>query len=298
VSGDVALLQDDESGRTAKLVQVLGRLPVQPSWVLIGGLAVNVRLGRVHRVTNDIDTVTHDPPRFVELLVEGDAEKLSAAKLQLRDPEVEVDVMESTEGQALPPGDEDRAFALVRRWAMRSASEVEVGSVRRDGEVTARSRIQVASRAALIALKTVSIPRRSRGHYPQKVGSDIQDLYRLVASQGVDEILAPFRELDPGVRAWVANALVHTFSAGTADLRYSAARLRRYASNADTRRTPMPSRSARTTWPSWVCSAPRLEASCKERMWMRSTGAAAPVREDLGLLERERVALRPRAGAR
>jgi hypothetical protein len=201
--------------------------------VLIGGLAVNVRLGRVHRATNDVDTVTHDQPRFVELLVDGDAEKLSAAKVQLRDPEVEVDVMESTEGQVLPLGDEDRAFALVRRWAMCSASEVEVGSVHPDGVVTARSSIQVASRAALIALKTVSIPRRGRGHYPHKVGSDIQDLYRLVASQGIDEIRASFRELDPAARAFVASSLVHTFTARTADLRYSVARLRRYASNAD-----------------------------------------------------------------
>lgn len=96
--------------------------------------------------------------------------------------------MKSTEGQVLPLADEDRAFALVRHWAIRSASEVEVASVLPDGAVDERARVRVASRAALLALKTVSIARRGRGHYPQKVSSDIQDLYRQITSQGLEEI--------------------------------------------------------------------------------------------------------------
>jgi len=145
VSGDRVLLLDDASGRMGRFVQVLARLPREPRWVLIGGLAVNVRLGRVHRATNDVDTVTHGQPRLVELLVEGGAEKLSAAKVRLLDPGVEVDVMESTEGQALPIGDEERTFALVRRWAMTSAGEVELASVMPEGSVAEPCHVWVAS---------------------------------------------------------------------------------------------------------------------------------------------------------
>jgi len=42
----------------------------------------------------------------------------------------------------------------------------------------------VATVASLIALKAVAIPRRSASNNPQKVGSDIHDLVRLV--QGCD----------------------------------------------------------------------------------------------------------------
>jgi hypothetical protein len=233
VSGDRVLLLDDASGRMGRFVQVLARLPREPRWVLIGGLAVNVRLGRVHRATNDVDTVTHGQPRLVELLVEGGAQKLSAAKVRLLDQGVEVDVMESTEGQALPIGDEERAFALVRRWVMTSAGEVELACVMPEGSVAEPCHVWVASRAALIALKSISIPRRQKGSYPQKVGSDIQDLYRLAANGGFDEVVAEFARLDLAAGDFVSQFLVRTFSVATPDLRYSFARLRRYSSDID-----------------------------------------------------------------
>jgi hypothetical protein len=104
VSGDptpeTVFLEDDESGRIAEYVQTLRRLPTTPPWVLVGGLAVNVRVGRAHRATNDIDTVTPDQDGLVEILVSfDDTVPISAAKVQFQNPEVEVDVMASTDGR-------------------------------------------------------------------------------------------------------------------------------------------------------------------------------------------------------
>ena len=77
----------------------------------------------MHRATNDVDTVTHDQTRLVEMLLAlPTTESLSTAKVQFHDPEVEVDVMASTEGTELPIRDADRAFALARRFAMRGVS--------------------------------------------------------------------------------------------------------------------------------------------------------------------------------
>jgi len=127
---DLVVLEDDESGRVGAYITTLLRLPPDPPWILVGGLAVNARVGRTHRATNDIDTVSPDQDRLVEILVAfPDAEAISAAKTQFHDPEVEVDVMDSTDSKELPPGERDRAFALARRFAMRSASPVTIGSV-------------------------------------------------------------------------------------------------------------------------------------------------------------------------
>ena len=156
MSGDVVVLADDATGRVAAFVHTLTLLPDRPVWVLVGGLAVNFRLGRTHRATNDIDTVSDDQPGLIELLAAGHAEQLSAAKVQLHHPEVEIDVMESTDGVDLPAHPSDRAFALARRWTMATASAVELSAV--DGQRrVAKVSLRVASLRVLVALKTVSL---------------------------------------------------------------------------------------------------------------------------------------------
>jgi hypothetical protein len=232
VSGEpIVLLEKDPAGRVLAYVQTLSRLPDSPVWVLIGGLAVNVRLARLHRATNDVDTLTHNQPELVEVLL-ADGDPLSAAKVQFHDPEVEVDVMESTAGDDLPPGVEDRVFALVRRWTMQTATALTLGVVVGDGTVLAETTLAVASKAALVALKTVSIPRRASGSYPAKVGSDIQDLYRLVQGQNLDALVEDFASLEAEALDWIAQTLVKTFSPH-GDLRYAGIRLRRFANNVD-----------------------------------------------------------------
>ncbi len=235
MSGEVIFLQDDASGRIGAFVTTLARLPAEPRWVLIGGLAVNVRIGRVHRATNDVDAITEDQPKLVEILVASDAERLSASKIRFVDPPVEVDLMESTEGTELPPGESDRVFAVARRWTMRTASSLRLGVVDASNEVVAKVDLAVASPAALVALKAVSIPRRAAGSYPHKVGSDIQDLLSLLNGQDLDALIDEFSSLDKEATRWIADTLTKGFSRGTSDLRYSFARLRRLAANTDAR---------------------------------------------------------------
>jgi len=168
VPGDFAVLADDGLGRISAYVATLARIPVEPRWVLIGGLAVNVRVGKVHRATNDIDTMSRDQPAMVEILAERGAERLAAGKVQFvtGGVVVEVDVMNSTDDRpgGLPAGDEEqRAFDAARRWTMRTATLTAVRVIDLAGTVVADCEIEVASPAALVALKTVAIPRRVPG---------------------------------------------------------------------------------------------------------------------------------------
>jgi hypothetical protein len=186
---ELVLLADDESGRVSAYLETLRRLPADPRWVLVGGLAVSARVGRTHRATNDVDTVSPEQERLVEFLLElPGAESISAAKVQLDDPAVEVDVMDSTELKELPIGERDRAFALARRFAMSSATDLTIAAVDRAGKIRLRATAPVASRAGLICLKTVSFPNRVTGSYRAKAGSDIQDLCRLVEGTDLDEL--------------------------------------------------------------------------------------------------------------
>jgi hypothetical protein len=139
--------------------------------------------------------------------------------------------MSSTEGEVLPTEESARSFALVRRWTMRSATKLSLGSVAPDGSVTEEVEAEVASRPALVALKAVSIPRRKEGSYPEKVGSDIQDLYRLVEGLDLDVLLAELDTLETEARQWIAGVLTTTFS--DKELRYAAMRMHRFAANVD-----------------------------------------------------------------
>jgi hypothetical protein len=228
---DLVVLEDDESGRVGAYITTLLRLPLDPPWI---GLAVNARVGRTHRATNDIDTVSPDQDRLVEILVAfPDAEAISAAKTQFHDPEVEVDVMDSTDSKELPPGERDRAFALARRFAMRSASPVTIGSVDTAGRITNRATVRIASRAGLVVLKTLSFPERADGSYRQKAGSDIQDLYRLVERTDLDELVDEVAGGGLELAAFVGAELRHYFTADTVDLRYAHVRMRTLARNVD-----------------------------------------------------------------
>jgi hypothetical protein len=239
VSGDqippeIVLLKDGESGRIAEYIRTLRRLPVAPRWILVGGLAVNVRVGRAHRATNDIDTVSPDQDGLVEILVSfDDTDPISAAKVQFHDPEVEVDVMDSTDGRELPLAERDRMFALARRFAMRSALTVTIGTVDEEGCITERVDVEVASQAALVILKTLSFPERIDGSYRYKVGSDVQDLDRLVEREDLDVLAAAIVECGPELARFTAGELRHYFAAGTSDLRYTHTRMRSFARNAD-----------------------------------------------------------------
>lgn len=221
----------------ASFVDALRTLPTEPRWVIVGGFAVYLRIGRVHRVTADIDTVTRDPMRLVELLVAAGATHLSAARLTLpQTTAVQFDVMSDANDEPLPEQPGERAFALARRYAADTASEVSIVVVSPGEpaiELTSAVAL-VATVPALITMKAVSMPRRSASPHPAKVGSDIHDLVRLASRRGVSDLVASIRQAPPELVNFVGETLARWFSTEH-DLRYTLARLRRFVTTDDAR---------------------------------------------------------------
>lgn len=212
--GDHVELVADGGGRIASFVDAVARFPKEPAWALVGGFAVNVRIERVHRLPNDIDTVARDQTELVELLVaQPDADRIDAAKLRFTAGElpVDIDVMADTEGLPLPTELGERVFALARRAILPGARPTELVVVD-SGAVVARATVPVASTAGLVMLKTVAIPRRSASNNPHKVGSDIHDLARLVDGQDLVALAAEIRSTGDELSSWIGSTLVKWFS--------------------------------------------------------------------------------------
>ena len=221
--GKAVILASDRGGRIRSFVAALARFPSEPPWAVVGGFAVNVRITHIHRLTNDLDTVSRDQTALVEILVAGpDADRLAAAKLQLEQDgtAVVVDVMADTSDIPLPAEASQRAFALARRMALATSEPTELIVVE-DRDVIAKVTAPIATTSALIALKAVAIPRRSQSTSPQKVGSDIHDLVRLVQSCDLDAAADSIAAASDELRDWVGTILVQRFSPDQ-DLRYTA----------------------------------------------------------------------------
>ncbi len=228
-SSRTVFLVDDRSGRIGSFVRVLAGLPRHPRWVLVGGFAVNVRIERLHRLTNDIDTVSANQTEFVELLLQ-DPENASISTGRVLvgpDPQIEVDVMPSTDGEPLPKLPSDRAFALARRHALSTSEELTLHVVDLRGNTVNGAQVAVATAASLVIMKAVALPRRQDGSYPHKVGSDTHDLVRLALDGNLETLAATIAATEPELAHWVGDLLVQRFSAER-DLRYSVARMRSY----------------------------------------------------------------------
>lgn len=226
--GESLILVDNKAGHVRSLVNALSHFPPEAQWTVIGGLAVFVRIAGVHRVTNDLDALSCDQTSLVEYLVaEIGAERLSAGKLQLNQDgkKVIIDILFDTPETSPSTEPDKRAFSLGCQMALNTSESIEV--VVLDGTaVVAKATAPFASISALIALKSVAIPRRSRGNRPAKVGSDIHDLVRLVQICDLDIFVTAICSAGPELRDWVGNTLVKLFSPSY-DLRYTLARLRR-----------------------------------------------------------------------
>jgi len=234
VPGEPVVLVSSRGGHIRSFVAALARFPVEPQWAVVGGFAVYARITDIHRVTNDLDTVSRNQPSLVEILVaEPGADRLAAAKLQLNQDgaAVVIDVMADTTGAPLPTEPGERAFALARRMALATSESTELVVVE-DEVVVARTSAPVATASSLIALKAIAIPHRSQSNRPEKVGSDIHDLVRLVQSCDFDETVDSIAEASAELRDWVGATLVKWFSPDQ-DLRYTFARLRRLAQSPD-----------------------------------------------------------------
>lgn len=211
----------------ARAVEALGRFPVDQPWVLIGGIAVFLRLGSITRPTADADTVARSQAALLDqLTIDEPTVVISGGQIEMpvADGTVQVDVMDLNDDPL--PGDlERRAFALARRQALDSASPQDVLVTDKAGSSVARSIVPVASVAALVSLKTVSMIRRPHGNHQEKVGSDIHDLVRLVSIAGAGTIAAELASANRELATWVAAQVGRSFGP---DLRYTLIRLRKH----------------------------------------------------------------------
>lgn len=211
----------------ARAVEALGTFPTDQPWVLVGGLAVFLRLGSVTRPTADADTVAGSQTDLLRsLTADGLVALVSGGEIEVPvgTGTVQIGVIDLND-VPLPDDVERRAFALARREALRTASEVHALVTSGDGSVVARACIPLATTGALVALKTVSMVRRPHGHHPEKVGSDIHDLVRLVSSCGARTVAKELAAGDRELAFWVASQAIRAFGS---DLRYTLLRLRKH----------------------------------------------------------------------
>lgn len=224
-SGPPIILTAERDTVLARAVDALGRFPREELWVLIGGLAVFIRLGSVTRPTADADTVARSQADLIERLVNDEiATVVSGGEIEVPvgGGTVEIDVMDLADNP-LPGDSKRRAFALARRSALASALTERVIVTNRTGSVVADAAIPVATAAALVALKTVAMVRRPQSKRPEKIGSDIHDLVRLVTVTSARTVATELVALDDELSRWVADQLERAFGN---DLRYTLLRLR------------------------------------------------------------------------
>jgi len=176
-------IQGDDGGVIANLVSALADLPeAMPDYVLVGGLAVIVRVAGAHRVTGDVDAVTWSPDgtndAAIAVLVDAGAERtVNGARFE----GVEIDVIATgdfSEDDVAALDEYDRAFIASHRWAFDSAEPAQIVVFTRDG-VQASAAVSLATPSALVAMKLGAIPRRKLTN-PAKRASDLYDIYRLI----------------------------------------------------------------------------------------------------------------------
>ncbi len=122
MSGEIRLVAPADSVIT-RSVQALARFPTDEPWVLIGGIAVFIRLGSITRPTADADTIAHSQTQLLDRLVAENPTVLVAngdVTVPIDGVAVEVDVMDLAD-EPLPPDAERRAFAQARRLALDTA---------------------------------------------------------------------------------------------------------------------------------------------------------------------------------
>ena len=224
MSGEAITIVATEDSDVVRFVDAIARLPTElPEWVLIGGVAVVLRVGGTHRATVDIDTLARESNRLVELLINVGGEQRAAHKL-IVPVATQLDVM--AVGSVPDPSTvepSEYVFALVREFAFATATAESVEVLNDRGGPIASASLRVATTAGLIALKSVSLPRRADSNNPAKVTSDTIDLLALFETMSADDIARDLVDAPLPLRRWIAQTCKRVF---VDDKRYTEARLR------------------------------------------------------------------------
>ena len=210
MSGEAISIVAANDSDVVRFVDAISRLPDGlPEWVLIGGVAVVLRVGGAHRATVDIDTLVRESDRLVELLLNDGGEQRAAHKFVVP-VATQLDVM--AVGSVPDPSSvepSEYAFALAREWAFTTATGESVEVLNEGGRLAASASMQVATTAGLIALKSVSLPRRADSNNPAKATSDTIDLLALIETEPVDDIASALAVAPRMLHQWIASTTVH-----------------------------------------------------------------------------------------
>lgn len=179
-------------------------------YVVVGGVAVSVRLGQAHRATADVDTVVDEtsPPDAIEALL--------ALPDTIRDPSAEHRVLVAgtkVEILGVGPLDEpdlegiptkDALFVASHVWALDTATPITVVA---GVDLDVRATAPFATPAALIAMKLHAIEDRSNSSGQHKRAGDAWDIYRILVDLDVDgSVRAAFAAASGTLRYLVRNA--------------------------------------------------------------------------------------------
>lgn len=224
-------LASDAGGVVARSVRSLATLPVElPSYALVGGLAVMVRLSEAHRVTTDFDQASSGPDQAIALLVAQGARRTSNG-VEIPGEQVRLDLLDATASlrelesmwPTLESDEERRAWQLAAacRYALDTAVDTDILVVDRE-EVVAGVALPVAIAGALVALKLHAIVAPDRN--PDKGTTDIYDTWRLVRAWGPSVIAADLSRAPAPMLRTAAAELTTVF---VDDVERAAHRLRR-----------------------------------------------------------------------
>lgn len=156
--------------------ELIGKPPV-----IIGGLAVLVRLSNPYRATTDLDVVDRllgEVPQLEILRAADGAEAVEPAAVLLptRYGPVKIDVLEVRQSELDHPSQDpgDRLHASAHAWANDSATDVTIEVISRGGDSIEVTTL-VAESGPLIAMKLQAIMNRSA----EKQGTDLRDIVNL-----------------------------------------------------------------------------------------------------------------------
>jgi hypothetical protein len=177
---------------------------------IIGGVAVNARLGQAHRATADVDTVVDDtmPPDAVEALLAlpgAQPDPTGEQRVRIQGTRVEViGVGPIHDGDLDGVPTKDALFVASHSWALDTATPLTlIAGDDRTVEATA----PFATPAALIAMKLHAIEDRSQTSGVDKRAGDAWDMYRLLLDLDADgSVRAALAAAPAELRALVEDA--------------------------------------------------------------------------------------------
>ncbi len=212
---DKVVLVVEQDSPVVRFVEALGRLALKdmPRTAVIGGVAVMCQLAAAHRPTADVDALARDDavPSAVEVLM-GHGAGRTPHGVELAG--VHIDLLEVGDvpaAEALPIDELDRSFVIAHSWALETAEPMLVVARNRAGRTSRSAQVEVATPAALVAMKLHAI-RKRRGATAAKRGSDAYDMYRLLALRDADgSIASTLMHAPAGLGAWCALQIEELF---------------------------------------------------------------------------------------